>query len=138
MSAYVKSADGSGTAERIFTPEGRPNWGQTSPMDWSPDGRHVMMEFTNERGVNILAFDLENAEEQILLETPATESSPSLSPDGRWLAYTSDESGASETYVRPFIGSGGKWQISTDGGSFPRWAPDGGVSAIHHVGDRRW
>ena len=125
MSAYSKLADGSGSAERIFSPEGRPNWGQTSPSDWSPDGRHLVMEFTDENGVNVLAFSLEEGKEQILMETPATERSPILSPDGRWLSYTSDESGRSETYVRPFFRRGGKWQVSTQGGSYPRWSPDG-------------
>src|SRR5574341_1469887 len=48
-----------------------------------------------------------------------------LSPDGRWLAYVSSESGRTEVYVRPFPGLGGKWQISTEGGSFPVWARSG-------------
>jgi len=125
MSAYVKAADGSGTEERIFTPEGRPSWGQVSPSDWSTDGRHLLLEFTNENGVNVLVVDLDDGEEQILMETPAIEAAPSVSPDGRWMSYTSDESGGTETYVRPFLGSGGKWQISTDGGNYPLWSPDG-------------
>jgi eukaryotic-like serine/threonine-protein kinase len=45
-----------------------------------------------------------------------------FSPDGRWLAYHSNESGRNETYVRPFPGPGGKWQISTDGGFYPSWS----------------
>jgi hypothetical protein len=48
-----------------------------------------------------------------------------ISPDGRWLAYTSEESGRSEIYVQPFPGGGGKWQISTAGGNDPRWRADG-------------
>src|SRR5882762_5287609 len=51
--------------------------------------------------------------------------SPALSPDSRWLAYISDETGRNQVYVRPFPGSGGRWQISTDGGTEPLWAPDG-------------
>jgi hypothetical protein len=51
---------------------------------------------------------------------------PSLSPDGKWLAYTSDESGRDEVYVRPFPRVGdGRWQISTEGGAAPRWAHSG-------------
>ena len=53
------------------------------------------------------------------------ESSPALSPDSRWLAYVSDETGRNQVYVRPFPGAGGRWQISTDGGTEPVWAPDG-------------
>ena len=62
----------------------------------------------------------------VFLETPATEQNPSLSPNGRWLAYTSDESGQGEVYVRPFPGPGGRSQVSTDGGTNPVWAHDGG------------
>jgi len=56
------------------------------------------------------------------LSTPFSESFPVFSPDGRWLAYISDESGRPDVYVRPFPGPGGKWQISAEGGSLPRWS----------------
>jgi serine/threonine-protein kinase len=64
------------------------------------------------------------------LRTPASEGSAAFSPDGRWLAYTSDESGSYQVYVRPFrpaatSEAGGKWQISTEGGTFPIWSPKG-------------
>jgi serine/threonine protein kinase/Tol biopolymer transport system component len=62
----------------------------------------------------------------VLLATPANETSPALSPDGRWLAYVSDESGTNEVYVRPFPNTGdGRWQISVQGGQEPLWAPSG-------------
>src|SRR5207244_11522952 len=51
--------------------------------------------------------------------------SPSLSPDGHWVASVSNESGRLEVYVRPFPGSGGRWQVSLDGGSEPVWAANG-------------
>jgi serine/threonine-protein kinase len=126
MSAYMKTADGSGAAEMLFSPKDRENWGQAEPASWSPDGRHLLIEFTNENASNILTFSLEDRQEEILLESPAAESLPSVSPDGRWMAYASDESGRFEVYVRPFPGPGGKWQISADGGVNPRWTPDGG------------
>ena len=53
------------------------------------------------------------------------ESAPRFSPDGRWLAYVSDESGRYEIYVQPYPGPGGKWQISTEGGTEPVWNPNG-------------
>ena len=54
------------------------------------------------------------------------EADPAFSPDGRWLAYASNESGtANEVYVRPFPGPGGKWQISTGGGGWPKWSRNG-------------
>ena len=62
-----------------------------------------------------------------LLQTTFRETYPELSSDGRWLAYTSDESGRLEIYVRPFpdVDGGGRWQVSTDGGEQPLWARDG-------------
>ena len=59
----------------------------------------------------------------MFLNSPFAEREPVFSPDGRWLAYTSDETGRPEVYVRPFPGAGGKWQISTTGGTVPTWSP---------------
>ena len=59
------------------------------------------------------------------LNTPFSEAPGQFSPDGRWIAYASNESGRSEIYVAPFPGQGGKWQISTNGGDFPRWSRNG-------------
>jgi serine/threonine-protein kinase len=58
----------------------------------------------------------------VFLSTPFAELDPVFSPDGRWVAYTSQETGRGEVYVRPFPGPGGKWRVSTDGGSFPTWS----------------
>ena len=63
---------------------------------------------------------------ELLIHTPFGETNPKcLSPDGRWLAYTSNESGQAEVYVTPFPGPGRHWQISTDGGAWPVWRQDG-------------
>jgi eukaryotic-like serine/threonine-protein kinase len=63
---------------------------------------------------------------ETLLATKFAERRPALSPDGRWLAYESDESGQPEIYVRPFPDTNsGRWQVSTSGGNEPRWAPNG-------------
>jgi len=62
---------------------------------------------------------------RVFLNSPFFEAEPMFSPDGKWLAYTADESGRREVYVRPFPGPGGKWQISTEGGSLPTWSRDG-------------
>lgn len=59
------------------------------------------------------------------LQSEFDELNPAFSPDGRWLAYTSNESGTNEVYVGPFPGGGGKWQVSRRGGSQPRWRGDG-------------
>jgi hypothetical protein len=63
--------------------------------------------------------------EHPFLQTRFTEAGPQFSPDGRWIAYGSDESGQSEIYVRPYPGPGGKWQISTEGGVHVLWSRDG-------------
>ena len=63
---------------------------------------------------------------EAFLVTPADERSPSFSPDGKWMAYSSDESGTPEIYVRAFPNPGGKWQISNSGGAaYPMWSPNG-------------
>jgi len=58
----------------------------------------------------------------VFLNGPARERYPTFSPDGRWIAYMSNESGRDEVYVRPFPGPGGKWQVSTAGGFYPTWS----------------
>ena len=95
--------------------------------DWSRDGRFFIFEETTANsGRDIWLLPLEGERKpRPLLQTRFYEASPRLSPDGRWLAYASDESGRFEVYVQPFPGPGGKWQISTDGGATPIWARDG-------------
>jgi eukaryotic-like serine/threonine-protein kinase len=82
----------------------------------------------NELGTNwnIWVMPLTGAESpQPVLRTQFNETDARLSPDGRWIAYVSDESGKWEIYVQPFLSSGGKWQISSAGGRQPQWSRDG-------------
>ena len=72
-----------------------------------------------------MALDPLSSEVRELMHSPASEGEPTLSPDGHWLAYTSDESGQPEIYVRRFPGLEGRWQLSDGGGINPRWSPDG-------------
>jgi hypothetical protein len=62
---------------------------------------------------------------QPFVQTPFNDTMGRFSPDGRWVAYQSGESGRNEVYVVPFPGPGGKWQVSTGGGQYPRWRRDG-------------
>jgi len=71
-----------------------------------------------------------------LLCTPFTESHGQISPDGKWLAYYSNETGRYEVYVQPFPATGAKWQVSTGGGEQPRWRSDGG-ELFYLSGDKR-
>ena len=120
---FVKAADGTGIAERL-TDSPNDLWA----MDVSPDGKHVVMrENLSSRG-DLLVMAMEG-ERQVegLLETAFSESDAAIAPDDRWLAYQSNESGQNEIYVRPFPDiDGGKWIASADGGTTPRWNPEGG------------
>jgi serine/threonine-protein kinase len=121
---FQKSADGSGNAIQLTQIEK-----VTIPGYWSPDGKilvFMVAENVSRSGsdIGMLRLDGEN-ESEILLGTPFNEQYPRLSPDGRWLAFTSDESGRREVYVCSFPEPGGKRLISTDGGTEPVWAPNG-------------
>jgi serine/threonine-protein kinase len=65
---------------------------------------------------------LPDGEPQQILATPAAEEQPKVSPDGRYLAYVSNESGRSEVYLRSFPEGSGRWQVSAEGGEYPRWS----------------
>jgi serine/threonine-protein kinase len=118
---FWQLADGSGRLERLTTSE-YPNF----PRSFSPDGQLLaFIEVNPTTGYDIWVLRLKDHKAEPFLRTPFNESVPSFSPDGRWLAYISDESGHFEVYVQPYPGPGGKWQISTDGGTEPVWDPNG-------------
>jgi len=83
-------------------------------------------------------FPLSDRKPIPLIETPFSEGlGTTFSPDGKWLAYASDESGEDQVYVRPFSGPSGKWQISTGGGRWPRWRKDG-KEVFYLAHDNTW
>jgi Tol biopolymer transport system component len=102
-----------------------------------PDGRSLVFRTaTAGGGRDIWSVRLGTGESpRAVLATPAQEMQPRLSSDGRWLAYTSDESGVLEIYVRPFPGEGGRVRVSTDGGTEPMWSRDG-LRLFYRSGDR--
>ena len=91
--------------------------------DSSADGQTVLFH----SGGDLYALSLEGERSsRPLLETEFTERRPTLSPDGQWLAFESDEEGQREIYVRPFPDvQAGRWKVSTEGGGHPVWSPDG-------------
>jgi hypothetical protein len=94
----------------------------------SGDGTRILLEVRSpETRDDIMIATLgAPAEIRPLIQTGFQEFSPVVSPDGRWLAYDSNESGRAEVYVRPFPAvDQGRWQVSVDGGIEPRWSPDG-------------
>ncbi len=92
----------------------------------SADGRYLALTLDGRRERNdILVFDRQTGRTTPLLTSDYDEDHPAISPDGRFLAYAANDSGRSEVYVRPFQGPGGKYPISTNGGTGPQWSRDG-------------
>jgi serine/threonine-protein kinase len=117
---FSKAADGSGTAEQLTAGAWR------VPTSVTPDGKIIVFRQNNDTtGLDIGMVRLEGERKsEMLLQTPFHEHTGMLSPNGRWLAYVSDESGPEEIFVSPFP-RGGKVQISTEGGTEPMWSRDG-------------
>jgi eukaryotic-like serine/threonine-protein kinase len=118
---FWQPADGSGAAEGL-TRERLSN--NDVPSSWSPDGQ--AMAIVEQSGtLSVWILPLQNRKPQLFDRGPANETAPRFSPDGHWIAYSSLESGRYEIYARPYPGPGGKWQISTEGGTEPVWNPRG-------------
>ena len=119
---YWRSADGSGPEEQLLT--GKSTMYASS---WSPDGRDLaywQFDLPTKEDIWILPLSGDR-KPYPFLQTPSSERFGAFSPDGHWMAYESNETGRYEVYVQPFPGPGGKWLISTDGGSRPEWSRDG-------------
>jgi serine/threonine-protein kinase len=103
------------------------------PFSFTPDGKRLAYQEQNPRtSFDIWTVTIESdgaglraGKPESFLQTPADERQPAFSPDGRWLAYDSNESGTYEVYVRAFPDKGGKWQISNAGGAYPIWSSNG-------------
>jgi serine/threonine protein kinase/Tol biopolymer transport system component len=118
-----KAADGTGEATVLVDAQAR-----VYNAHWSNDGKYLAYhEISTDARRNIwyLKPDGNGFEPTVFLRTPANEAAPRFSPDGRYLAYLSDESGRREAYVRPFPEGPGKWQVSVNGASQLRWRHDG-------------
>jgi hypothetical protein len=133
---YEKQSDGSGEDRLLLETEFN-----ASPVDWSLDGRYivyltsggptrwdvwVLPTFGDRKPVRFLGSTFSEFEAKI-------------SPDSRWMAYTSNESGRREIYIQAFPGPSGKWQVSTQGGRDPQWRHDGkGLFFISRDGKMMW
>ncbi|MBZ5584415.1 MAG: hypothetical protein LAQ30_19825, partial [Acidobacteriia bacterium] len=119
-----KPANGVGV-EELLVPRNK----LAVPKSWSPDGEFIVYAQINPgTGADLLAIPVTGDRKPfVVVQTPGTDDQGQFSPDGHWLAYTSNESGQSEIYVIPFPPSagGGKWLVSRSGGVQPRWRRDG-------------
>ena len=97
------------------------------PMSWSKDGRLILyQEIAPRVGADLWVLPLEGERKAFpFVQSEFNDLAPTFSPDMRWVAYQSDASGRPEIYVAPFPGPGGKRQVSSTGGTFPRWRGDG-------------
>ncbi len=116
---FWQPADGSGSAERLTDPK----TSQPTHIRFSADGNIV---YRDERSNNIWMLPLTgDRKPRGVIEGQGNQSGASLSPDGRWMTYASDESGRDEVYVQPFPPTGAKYQVTTNYAHDPLWSPDG-------------
>ena len=135
---YWQRADGTGDVQRL-THSKYPQ----SAASWHPSGKILAFQETRpQTGADLMVLPLDGDEATgwrpgtptVFLSSPAIEREPMFSPDGRWLAYQANDTGRFEVYVRPFPGPGGKWLISTDGGTTPTWSPNAPRPRLPHAG----
>ena len=119
---YWKLSSGAGPDELLLESDQA-----KGPTDWSYDGRFLLFRSNDpQTGMDLWVLPVSGEKKPFpCLKTPFDERDGQFSPDGKWVAYGSNESGRSEIYVLPFPGPGGKFQISTKGGAQPRWNKNG-------------
>jgi serine/threonine-protein kinase len=119
-----KAADGTGEVEKLGSVQGR----TLLPWSFSSDGKNLLMvEWMGANfDIGMMSMEDNHARKPLLQQEKYAEIQPEISPDGRWMAYASTESGQQEVYVRPFPDvNKGRWQVSTGSGSCPLWSPNG-------------
>jgi len=127
---FWEPSDGSGGVERLTTSEYI-----REPNSFSPDGQSLAFTEVNPTtGFDIWILRLDVRKAEAFIQAPSNQTGAQFSPDGHWLAYNSDESGHSEVYVQSYPGPGGKWQISTEGGTEPVWNRNG-RELFYRIGD---
>jgi eukaryotic-like serine/threonine-protein kinase len=122
LDLYQKAASGAGNEEMLLEDNV-----DKFPASWSPDGKFILYVGSGpSRSNDLFVLPLTGDRKPFpFLQTQFSESEGRISPDSRWVAYVSNESSRNEIYVASFPGPGGKWQISSGGGNYPRWRRDG-------------
>jgi eukaryotic-like serine/threonine-protein kinase len=126
---YERASDGTGSAMLLLEESENEN-----PRDLSPDGRHLLYARQSARtDYDLWALPLTGERKPFaVVQTPFAEIDARFSPNGRWIAFDSNETGRREIFVQPFPGPGPKVQVSTSGGRFPRWRRDG--RELYYIG----
>jgi Tol biopolymer transport system component len=119
LNLYATNVSGTDGEKRLLDLDG-----VEIPTSWSPDERFLLFQ-TPSPGADIKVLSLADGQVSSLVSTRFTEGSAQFSPDGRWVAYSSNETGRTEVYLLPFQRAGPRVPISTDGGGSPRWRRDG-------------
>jgi dipeptidyl aminopeptidase/acylaminoacyl peptidase len=120
---WARAASGAGADELLLSAPDN-EW----PLHWSRDGRFLLFQRSDlSGGFDLWALPMTGGDRAAIpvATTPFIERLGEFSPDGRWVAYETDESGQAEVVVQSFPAPGGRWPVSTDGGSAPRWRADG-------------
>jgi len=119
---YLKSSSGTGEEKLLLASDA-----EKDPYSWTADGRigFEQLARATARAGTLWTLSVADGKASPFLASEFNQGQPMFSPDGRWIAYTSFESGKYEVYVRAFPDTGGKWQISVGGGSDPLWSRDG-------------
>jgi eukaryotic-like serine/threonine-protein kinase len=120
---WIKPSGGAGTEELLLGTSSH-EW----PLDWSKDGRFLLYQRIDQQtGLDLWALPMfgDSRNEFVVANTPYEERNGQFSPNGRWVAYETNESGRFEIMVQPFPEPSSKWKVSTNGGLQPRWRPDG-------------
>jgi Tol biopolymer transport system component/tRNA A-37 threonylcarbamoyl transferase component Bud32 len=127
---HVKTLDSSVPARSVLPPSG----GIQTPLEWLRDGSILYQDHATETNLDLWLLPSEGKPRRILA-TPFNEMQAAISPDAKWMAYVSDETGKPEVYVRSFPQLGGARPVSNRGGSHPRWSADG--RELYYVEDDR-
>jgi len=127
---YVKPTNAGGSERLLATFDG----GDVSPQDWSSDGRLILYGAYSSRtswDIGVVSSD-GSGSPKLVIHSQHGERSGRFSPDAKWIAYDSTESGRREIWVQPYPPRGDRWQVSTTGGASPRWREDG--KELYYIG----